>query len=275
MSRARGRRWTMTLWTKLDWASLIGDTVRFLIVGEEICPDTGRMHWQSYAEFHKPMEVAGLAKIFGKGNKFILSKGDQDSNITYCSKDAKVEEFGDRATPGKRNDLDKVREMALEDGMRGVTKVCNMQQIRVAEKFLTYNEEPRDWECKVVWLWGPSGAGKSRRAREICVEDVYVKNAGTKWWDGYDAHENVIIDDFRDSWWGITEMLSLLDRYEKQVEVKGGFRQFKPKTIVVTSINKPESFYKNTGESIRQLTRRITEIVYVPFGTENDTEVGG
>ena len=59
-------------------------------------------------------------------------------------------------------------------------------------------------------------------------------------------------------------MLSLLDRYEKRVEIKGGWRQFKPKKIVITSIFPPESMYKGTGEDQRQLLRRIsltTEIV--------------
>ena len=146
--------------------------------------------------------------------------------------------------------------------------VGNLQQIRIAEKYLTYCEEPRNWVPNVYWLYGPSGAGKSKRAREICKEDVYCKNNGTKWWDGYDNHEYVIIDDFRDSWWPITYMLALLDRYEFLVEYKGGYRQFRAKTIVVTSINHPDSMYANTGECRNQLARRLTSVTDV-------SEVGG
>jgi len=92
-------------------------------------------------------------------------------------------------------------------------------------------------------------------------EDVYTKNTGTKWWDGYDGHEDVIIDDFRDSWWPLTYMLALLDRYEFLVENKGGHRQMRAKRIVVTSIFAPDTMYENTGECKIQLLRRVDHII--------------
>ena len=74
-------------------------------------------------------------------------------------------------------------------------------------------------------------------------ESVYRKASDTKWWPGYDCHEEVIIDDFRDSWWPITYMLDLLDRYETKVETKGGYRQFVPKKIIITSCQDPNRCY--------------------------------
>lgn len=151
--------------------------------------------------------------------------------------------------------------------MRAVCVAASLQQIRVAEKYLTYCEDPRDWKPEVIWLTGPSGSGKSRRAREICGEDVYTKNTGHKWWDGYDGHEDVILDDFRDSWWPITYMLALIDRYEFQVEYKGGMRQMRAKRIIITSIFTPDTMYRGTGECQQQLARRIDCVTDV-------TEVG-
>ena len=58
-------------------------------------------------------------------------------------------------------------------------------------------------------------------------------------------------------------MLALLDRYEFLVEYKGGYRQFRAKTIVVTSINHPDSMYANTGECRNQLARRLTSVTDV------------
>lgn len=268
MSRVRSRNWCFTAWEELDWAGIVGDKCSYVIVGVEVCPDTGKTHYQGYAEFDRPMELAGLKKLFDNKTHFEIRRGTQQQAIKYCMKDGKFTEYGKKKEQGERKDLGEAREMAMNEGMRTVTAVCNYQQIKVAEKFLTYNEEPRNWVTKVIWIWGPSGAGKSKMAREICTEDVYVKNNGSKWWDGYDAHENVIIDDFRDSWWHITETLSLLDRYEKQVEVKGGFRQFKPKTLIITSIKSPESCYANTGESKQQILRRISQIIKLDLGTD-------
>lgn len=154
--------------------------------------------------------------------------------------------------------------------MREVTLTGNMQQIRVAEKYLTYHEEPRDWEMEVEWYWGPTGSGKSRAARTKFADlDYYTKNTPTKWWNGYDGHEAVIIDDFRDSWWPITDMLSLLDRYERQVETKGGERQFRARRVIITSANPPSNCYRNCGEAVEQLLRRIGHV------TEFRNDVGG
>lgn len=190
----------------------------------------------------------------------------------YCAEDGIFTEVGDfeKCGQGCRNDLDITRQRAMDGGMREVTLTSNMQQIRVAEKFLTYHEEPRDWKPIILWYWGPTGTGKSREARNNTEpSDTYTKNTPTKWWNGYDRHEDVIIDDFRDSWWSLTEMLSLLDRYERQVETKGGERQFVPRKIIVTSAHSPTTMYMGCGEDREQLLRRIDVV------TEFRNEVGG
>ena len=66
--------------------------------------------------------------------------------------------------------------------------------------------------------YGPTGVGKSRHARELGnMDDCYVKNNGSKWCDGYDAHEYVILDDFRKSWFSFEDLLGLTDRYSYMV----------------------------------------------------------
>jgi len=42
--------------------------------------------------------------------------------------------------------LDGIRQLALEGGMRAVTRVGTAKQIAVAENFLTHCEEPRKWK---------------------------------------------------------------------------------------------------------------------------------
>lgn len=260
--------------------------VKFIMYGKEE-GENGTPHLQGYCEIGKVVrfstilgdsaETRAMKKKLGQrinkgwfnGKAHIEQcRGTQTQNIEYCSKqDTNPYRRGTPCEQGKRTDLDVARSMALTGGMREVSAVCKLQGIKCAETFLTYNEEPRDWKPHVVWIYGPAGVGKSRKARELCGEDnmdVYVKNTNNKWWNGYDAHEWVIMDDFRESWWDLTEMLSLLDRYEKRIEYKGGMRQFKAKYIYVTTIFAPDEMYRNDKrEDPKQLLRRIDEIIHL------------
>lgn len=247
---------TINNWTVDDIEKLLNAKYTYVITGFEIGAE-GTPHIQGYMELQSQSRLTTLKKFFPRAH-IERRMGSQEQAINYCKKDNNFVEDGEYKVQGKRNDLDKVRTIALEQGMRAVTDTFNYQGIKVAEKFLTYNEEPRNWKPTVVWLWGKTGVGKSKLARELCdSDDIYTKNTGTKWWDGYDKHECVIIDDFRPSWWDITYMLGLLDRYEFKVEFKGGLRQFVPRKIIVTSALSPEECYRNTGEAIGQLVRRI------------------
>lgn len=253
------RNWTYTLnnYSVDEQLSIEAIECRYNIFGLEI-GENGTPHLQGYIEFGKVMRFNAVKKLMPRAH-IEQRRGTREQARTYCMKDGEYIESGDweAGGQGRRTDLDNMRNLALTDGMRAVTAIGNAQQIKVAEKFLTYNEEPRDWETEVIWLYGSTGTGKSKDAHEMCGEDTYRKANGSKWWNGYDGHENVIIDDFRDSWWSLTDMLSILDRYEHRVECKGGERQLRARKIVITSARAPEECYKGCGEDIQQLLRRI------------------
>jgi hypothetical protein len=64
-------------------------------------------------------------------------------------------------------------------------------------RYYTYLEPQKREKPKVYWIYGPTGAGKSKWVSEN-FKDIYWKD-DTKWWDAYDAHETIVIDDFRAS----------------------------------------------------------------------------
>jgi hypothetical protein len=51
-------------------------------------------------------------------------------------------------------------------------------------------------EKVVKCLWGGTGLGKSRIAWEEAGLDAYPKAPTTKFWDGYQGQENVVMDEF-------------------------------------------------------------------------------
>lgn len=166
---------------------------------------------------------------------------------------------------GARTDLDISRRMAKSGGMRLVTLSCTLQQIRCAEKYLVYHEDVRDWETEVTWIYGAPGVGKTVMAAKLAGDDdVYWKKTQSKWFCGYDAHEQVVIDDIRECAGGITFMMliGLLDSKPMQVETKGGSRQFLAKRVFITSVEKPQHVYGTVGvEKIHQLMRRIDRVI--------------
>lgn len=266
------RSWCFTInnYTEEEYNDMCKVECNYIIIGKETGKE-GTPHLQGYVEFGKLIRLGGLKKINSRAH-WEARKGTAKEASEYCKKEKSFVEFGKLSKQGRRNDLDATRQLAHESGMRAVSRVGNAQQIKVAEKYLSYNEEPRNWVPEVIWIWGKTGLGKSFKARELLgTDDLYTKNEGSKWWCGYDGHSDVILDDFRDSWWTITEMLSLLDCYEKRVEFKGGQRQFRAKRIVVTSCMAPKDCYKRTGEKIKQLLRRITRVEEI-VGNENSDE---
>jgi len=228
----------------------------YVIAGMEV-GEEGTPHIQGYAELTKKTRFETVRRMFAGRAHIEARRGTQDQAIDYCKKDGNFREAGAKRCQGYRADLDRVRGDVLDIGMRGVVRGYSYQQIKVAEKFLEYCEDTRNWKPTVRWYYGATGVGKSRRCRVECDGmDIYVKNSGNKWWPGYDGHSHVIIDDFREDWWPLETMLALLDRYEYVVECKGGQRQFLATDIWITTPHHPREHWLGRGD-INQLLRRI------------------
>lgn len=107
------RRWCFTVnnYEEVDYDLLCivlndSSTIRYAIMGREVS-DSGTPHLQGYIHFMKPTRLSGLRKLIGPRGHYEHAKGDEDSNITYCSKDGAFEEFGSRdREQGRRTDLD-------------------------------------------------------------------------------------------------------------------------------------------------------------------------
>ena len=140
--------------------------------------------------------------------------------------------------------------------MRDIVPVAkSVQTVRMAEIHLKYFETKRNWKPEVIWCYGPTGSGKSKYAHET-AEDAFVALETGQWWEGYDQHEDVIIDDMRKDFVKFHTLLKLLDRYPFVIECKGGSRQFLAKRIFITTPLHPLELY-DTREDVKQLTRRI------------------
>lgn len=179
---------------------------------------------------------------------------------------------------GKRTDLENIKEVLRDTNkMREVVlQATSYQSVRMAETILKYHEKQRNWKTIVRWFYGATGTGKSKRAYELLGEDVYPCASKGKWFEGYDAHDKVVIDDIRDDFMSFNEFIKLIDRYPYRVECKGGSRQFLAREIIITSPYHPKFIWQHTGEDMKQLLRRIDELRdfgEVPFFVNSGNEV--
>jgi len=129
----------------------------------EVAPSTGTPHLHVYMEFKEKQSWSVIRAMILLLLRPSCEDKSQAKAIDYCKKDGNFVERGQKKNQGSRSDLDGARVMALECGMREVTRHCSAQQISVAKSFLTYNEEPRDSKLSAYGYGGPLVVGKPVR----------------------------------------------------------------------------------------------------------------
>lgn len=236
--------------------------VSYAIVGKET-GHSGTPHLQGYLSFKSAKTFTAIKKLIGNRCHIEARKGTPQQAYEYCMKDNDYYEIGERPKgQGKRTDLEDIKEVIKETNkMSEVVMVAkSYQAVKMAEQILKYHEAPRTWKPRVEWYCGSTGCGKSKLAYEKLGYDCYTCLSTGRWFDGYDAHDRVLIDDMRKDFMKFHDLLRLLDRNPMRVETKGGTRQMLAKHIIITSPYHPSDLYK-TREDVNQLLRRIDDII--------------
>lgn len=250
-------------------------TMVYLIYQLEECPETRRTHWQGYIQFKNRVRMPRVKKLMDLDNMHLeVARGNDEANRFYCSKsETRIDgpwEYGvkqERSGQGKRNDIGKFISDAKQEGF-GYAVRNNINTYVKYSKGLTeaysWIREPEEREPpKVIWIYGPTGVGKSREARRKDKKAFTIpKCEGKVWFGSYTDQETIILDDLRPDTMKNDYLLTLLDRYEMEVEIKGGFRWLNAKTIYITSDRSPEDFWdKESDIYYSQFMRRITKVV--------------
>lgn len=236
--------------------------------------ESGTPHLQFSVTFKRSYSYAALKKLHPRIS-WRAQNCTQDNN--YCRKiDSEVIiDVDNRKRKGARSDLIETREIVMATcSMREVAKhTTNMQAIRSSEIWLKYCEPEREiQEIEIYWHWGVTGAGKTYTVyKDNAIEDIYVP-VSYKWWEGYDGHTVILLDEFRADFCKYKELLRLFDVYPQKVECKGGSRQLKAKKWYVTSCYHPKDVYE-TIEDKQQLLRRITKIIHFDTHYYNQKKV--
>lgn len=250
----RHRHWCFVHWFH---KGAMKDPVRgvdYMIIGEEVCPDTGRLHGQAYVYFKDKvsfkvaknrLERKDCPGSIGKlAKKYTDSTPEQAAN--YCKKDKKIlVEIGEVPKQGGRSDYVHMRTM-LKEGAN-MEEICDEvtsgQAVRSAELLLKYIDRDRPIEeVEVVWIWG--GWSKRKRKMEAYKhgeEKKYVA-LDDKWWDGYDGHKTVLFEEVEQGQFSEKRLDQLTDMFPFRVAHKGGSRKVAYTKIIFTSEDHPKSW---------------------------------
>lgn len=253
------------------------DHCKWAVIGKEVGKECGTPHLQGACVFKK-QEYQSVMKSWPgfKRANFRRMDGTPQQSLAYCTKeDSKAFVFGECpvSKQGKRTDLhdvvdrvrsgESVREIASDsNGAVAVVKFYKgLTQLR------SITRPQRSVVPRIAWIYGTTGTGKSEGAwecaQEICSRDnIWISALGLRWFDGYDGQRVAILDDFRPSDCKFSYLLRLLDKYPLRVEFKGGFVNWEPEWIFITTTNSIANTYKIReqfrGEDLNQLRRRIT-----------------
>jgi hypothetical protein len=113
----------------------------------------------------------------------------------------------------------------------------------------------------VEWRWGRSGTGKTEGVyKKHGYHNVYSKD-GTRFWDGYEQEDAILIDDFD----GHTfpkgqDLLKLLNSMSYMGQCKKrGFSQINSQFIYITCLYPPDHFW--SGDELDYIKTRLASIV--------------
>lgn len=276
-SRAKYWVFTMNNYTNEDVARLRdittthNEVVAFISWGFEIAPTTGTPHLQGQLELRAQLRWNQVRSLLGPQAWLAVRRGTFEQAEEYVEKGGEHEQYGERVSSerrGQRQDLVHLRE-DLNSGstLRYIAQNHFSAFIRYQRGILAYrllHATPRTWRTEVIVYWGRTGTGKTEAVYENLqsLDDLWTQAVNGKWFDGYDDHPYALIDEFKPAQFDITFLLRLLDRYPMRVEVKGGFTNWAPREIYLTSNMDPSTWYLNAlPEHRAALKRRIGHVV--------------
>jgi len=259
MVRRQGIFWILTI-PQHGFTPYLPPQCAYIVGQLERGEQSGYCHWQVMVGFKQKQSLNGVRAVFGDVHAELSRSSAAD---TYCQKE-------ETRVPGTEFELgiksfcrnskvewESVWSAAKSGDFSGIPANVRVVNYRTLRTISADYSETRGMERECVVFWGKTGSGKSRRAWEEAGLEAYSKDPRTKFWCGYHAQENVVIDEFRGGI-DVSHLLRWLDRYPVRVEVKGSSKPLVAKKIWITSNLSPVMWYPMLDEeTLAALMRRM------------------
>lgn len=264
---SRDRAWCFTINNPTpddDPQTVLGDVqgVEYAIWALEQGSEEETIHWQGYVRFKQPKRLAAMKKLFPRAHLETANGTDED-NETYCSKAPLEGPFviGKPRRQGSRNDWLQIKELckrkATDQDIAELYPGHFARNYGGIQRLKSVFTQPRT-EKPTVWvIYGRPGFGKTYYAKHnLMPNPVYEKEPNTKWWDGYDGEESILLDEFKGQM-TFTDIKRFLDAYDYKAEVKGGIVRIPAKFVAITTNYMPHTWYDFQKHPFEALSRRV------------------
>lgn len=226
----------------------------------ELGGKTGYLHYQVVVAFSKKMSKSAVTKFFGPVHAELTVSARAN---TYVGKEetraGPTFELG--AKPiirSSKPDWESVWTAAQSGDLARIPASIRVVSYRTIRAIGSDFSVAVGMVRQTFVFWGPTGTGKSRSAWDEAGDRAYAKCPRTKFWDGYQSEESVVIDEFRGGF-DVSHLLRWTDRYPVRVEVKGSSRPLHAKRIFITSNLDPRRWYPELDpDTLDALMRRLT-----------------
>ena len=255
--------------------------IRYLAFQQESAPETGKLHWQGFAQSKDPKTTSAWQKALNIGKAHCEKRrGTVNEAIAYCQKleSAVPDTAQEYGHPHYKESLGKGRRSDLNDVKDAIDNGADLDDLmeddahfgafaRHGKFFREYSAHKKRRKCFsppfVTVRFGPTGSNKTRQFFDDCqYKDYWQWHPGmTNWFDGYTGQSNVLFDEFRAGSLPYGLLLKILDGYPVKLPFKGGFVDWSPTKITITSPFHPREWYPNLAgaDKIDQLMRRINK----------------
>lgn len=242
----------------------------YLVQQEELCPSSGRVHWQGFVVLEVKKALGFFKKVLPCAH-FEIMRGSLDEAADYCCDPRKrapggllLEDgvrplYGDIARAQSTKDRYKV---AFDNAVSGSFEniepsmlIRHYGNIMKIHTMFGKKPEPIKSElCPGVWLVGAPGSGKTTLVQQF---KHFSKSAENKWFDGYANEQCIVIDDFAPFHVSQTNILKQLGhQYPFQAESKGATLWVRPLACIVTSQYMIHEVWPKDNESAAAIQRR-------------------
>lgn len=281
---SRSDRWCFTVNNPETWRpTWTPSSMNYLVWEMETCPTTGTPHIQGYMRLKTRKRMEDAKRLLCNTAHLELSRGSEESNRAYCSKERNNEDWGEEGEydpqrkQGKRTDLQDAIKTLKEEGLTKMKEDHSETYVKYhsgLEKLAESLDQPPPLlrTMSVTILWGEPGVGKTWRALQQYPEAYRVRPGRDPFGD-YNKEDCILFDEFDPDQWRMETMNEYLDIYRIRLDCRYHNKWARWTKVILISNIDPIVWWQYFPEVKRRAFFRRVSAIYEVENQEQNIEI--